>query len=237
MLIGLYVLNLGYAFEGTATRLKDFRFVSDLFTGHQPTMQSPEADKGLLNHARINEANSGDQINRFSSSLFGRLPVPLPKDYLLGIDTQQKDFENYRGKSYLRGEWSDHGWWYYYIYAALIKVPLGLWSLGILTLSLNFVQKKTSYKSVLKCLPSRKWERKLLNCFPPDGAATERISPFRDTIVLLAPPLIIFAVASGKAGFSEHFRYVLPCFPFVFVWLSQAARYFLLPPNPLHLRA
>ena len=45
----------------------------------------------------------------------------------------------------------------------------------------------------------------------------------RDLMVLLVPPLVIFAVCSAKNGFSEHFRYVLPCFPFAFVWVSGLA--------------
>jgi len=34
--------------------------------------------------------------------------------------------------SYLRGEWRDHGWWYYYLYGAAIKIPLGTWLLFLL---------------------------------------------------------------------------------------------------------
>jgi hypothetical protein len=33
MLIGLYIVNLGYGFEGSFTQLKHFHFVSNLFTG------------------------------------------------------------------------------------------------------------------------------------------------------------------------------------------------------------
>jgi hypothetical protein len=40
-------------------------------------------------------------------------------------------------------------------------------------------------------------------------------------MVLLVPPAVIFAVASYKCGFSHHSRYIMPCVPFVFVWLGQ----------------
>jgi hypothetical protein len=190
MAIGLYVVNLGYGFEGTGTQLKDFHFVSDLFTG------SPDE------HPVPNSQSLTPFVNCFATSWWGVLPVPLPKNYVLGIDLQQKDFENYGRPSYLRGEWRDHGWWYYYLYAATIKVPLGLWVLGLLTL----------------CLP-------LLHNPPPyEGGVRRGFVPFRDTIVLLTPPLVIFCVASAKTGFSEHFRYVLPCFPFLFIWISQSAQ-------------
>ena len=52
--------------------------------------------------------------------------MPLPADFVQGMDTQRYDLE--RGvPSYLRGQWSDHGWWYYYLYALTIKEPLGTW--------------------------------------------------------------------------------------------------------------
>ncbi|MGH7192068.1 MAG: hypothetical protein ACREJM_00875, partial [Candidatus Saccharimonadales bacterium] len=62
------------------------------------------------------------------------LPVPLPKDYLAGLDLQKYDFEHGTG-CYLHGEWREHGFWYYYVYASLVKVPLGTVLLGILALA------------------------------------------------------------------------------------------------------
>jgi hypothetical protein len=50
---------------------------------------------------------------------------------------------------------------------------------------------------------------------------------WRDTFILATPPLVVLIVVSSKTGFSEHMRYVLPCFPFVFVWLSGFSRKFL----------
>jgi hypothetical protein len=153
--------------------------------------------------------------------------VPLPRNYILGIDIQQQDFENYGRPSYLRGEWRDHGWWYYYLYAAVIKVPLGLWTLGVLTLCLPYVTPAIPVQAGIE------------NVRPPfQGGKDDKkmrgdSSVFRDALILLTPPLIIFCVASAKTGFSEHFRYVLPCFPFLFIWLSQAARVFIYPREKL----
>jgi hypothetical protein len=196
--IGLYILNLGYGFEGTGTRLRDFHFVSDMFTGREsqePEENSPPSRGG---------ARGGSLTNRFTTSWWGVLPVPLPKNYVLGIDIQQKDFKHYDRPSYLRGEWRDHGWWYYYLYAALIKVPLDLWFFGIFTLLLPLLSAAISVSPAPQ-----------IHSFHP---------PFRDTLVLLTPLVVILCVASSKTGFSEHFRYVLPCFPFLFIWLSQIAR-------------
>ena len=49
---------------------------------------------------------------------------------LLGMDDQKRDFETGH-ESYLRGEWRMRGWWYYYLYASAIKIPLGTWLLGL----------------------------------------------------------------------------------------------------------
>jgi hypothetical protein len=66
----------------------------------------------------------------FHSSLFrmvksilpDSLPIPFPYFYVLGIDSQlayAKGFDNY-----LNGTLSTTGWWYYYLYAFLIKNPV-----------------------------------------------------------------------------------------------------------------
>lgn len=112
VLIGLYVINLGYAFEGTGTPLRDYRFVSKALT----TLE----DNGHM-------SNHGG--NRFADSWLGRVPVPLPKNYVLGIDMQKRDFEDYGQPSYLREHFQERGWWYYYLYGLVVKVPLGTWLL------------------------------------------------------------------------------------------------------------
>ena len=108
LLLAVYLINLGYAFNGFGTPLKDFQFVSTTLTG-------------------FNKA--GTPGNRFRDSWLGSLPVPLPTQYVLGFDSQKKDFEEFGHRSYLRGEWRDEGWWYYYLYGLLVKVSCGTWAL------------------------------------------------------------------------------------------------------------
>ncbi|TWT37157.1 Dolichyl-phosphate-mannose-protein mannosyltransferase [Posidoniimonas corsicana] len=175
MAIGLYVVNLGYGFDESFMRLKEFHFVSKLFTGEAP----PDSETREPKH---------EFTNRFASTWLADLPVPFPKNYLLGIDTQQKDFESYGRPSYLRGEWRDRGWWHYYLYAGLIKVPLGLLTLGGACILLS-----------------------LWGVHP---------APARDSLLLLTPAIVVLCVVSSKTGFSEHFRYVLPAFPYAFIWIS-----------------
>jgi hypothetical protein len=110
--LSLNVINLGYGLEKPLTPLGDFEFVSWSLGG--------EKAEGL----------SG---NRFRDTWLHNLPVPLPENYLLGIDAQRRDLEGGRYLSYLHGEFSKTGWWYYYLYGMAVKVPLGLWLLFLLT--------------------------------------------------------------------------------------------------------
>lgn len=127
MVIGLYVINLGYAFEGSFQRLGDFQFQSGALTGKWNTKGKP--------------ASVG---NRFTDTWIGSVPVPLPSNYVQGIDAQKLDFE--RGmRSYLGGEWKeDGGWWYFYVYAAAIKVPLGTVALLLLAIILSLWRRDLS---------------------------------------------------------------------------------------------
>ncbi len=171
-LIGLYVINVGYGFEGSGTRLGEFRFAS-----------------AALGANAVAGAVPPDGGNRFANSILADIPIPLPKNYILGIDLQKRDFENGGQPSYLGGEFNSRGWWYFYLYALLFKVPLGTWGL-----------------IVLACIVS----------------AREKIGlPLRAEFILLCPAILILIIVSSQAGFSRHVRYVLPAFPFIFVWLSR----------------
>jgi len=117
LLIGVYMINMGYLFDGTFRQLKDYKFISHSLTGREINEKSFAVVTG----------------NRFENSWLGYVPIPLPGEFVQGIDTQKLDFE--RGiESYLRGEYSQHGWWYYYTYTLLVKEPLGTLCLGVLAI-------------------------------------------------------------------------------------------------------
>lgn len=125
--LSILVINVGYGFEGTGKLLGGFPFLSlDLTvprTGGTPARHPAP----LLQQQYLTRQN------RFEGTLLGALPVPLPKHYVLGFDEQR--FETNTGLAtggypvYLRGELRRTGWWYYYVYALLVKVPLGTWLL------------------------------------------------------------------------------------------------------------
>jgi len=54
----------------------------------------------------------------------GGLPVPFPSAYWTGFDAQKRDTESAEFDSYLLGEWSRSGWWYYDLVALAAKTPV-----------------------------------------------------------------------------------------------------------------
>ncbi len=100
----LLLVNWCYGFDGSGTRLGDYHFISRALTGMDVAM-----------------FQTG---NRFEGGPLGVIPVPLPKQMLLGLDYLKWEFE--RGfPSYLNGVWKERGWWYFYLDALVIKTPLG----------------------------------------------------------------------------------------------------------------
>ena len=120
LILALYLINLGYAFKASFQRLGDYRFQSRALSG-QPPSDPPKPG------------------NRFTQTWLGPLPVPLPLDYLQGIDCQRNDFE-VGGRSYLHGRWAPRGWWYYYLIGLGIKTPLGTLALLVLIASIRVAE-------------------------------------------------------------------------------------------------
>jgi len=113
--LALYIINLAYNFDGSFKKLLDYTFVSRALSG-------------------VSNEDSDGWGNRFADTWLGKLPVPFPEQYILGIDFQKREFE--RGyMSYLCGNWKHGGWWYYYIYGLIVKEPLGFWILFVLAVA------------------------------------------------------------------------------------------------------
>ena len=204
MIIGLYVINLGYGFEGSCTKLGEFLFVSATLGAEGGKDKAPPVGG-----------------NRFAKTWLAKLPVPLPKNYVLGIDQQRKDFEKYPQPSYLRGQFQEKGWWYYYLYALAIKVPLGTWVLILLAATRGIwlgKGKRTSDDTT-----QRLSALSATLAYGPGTMPAILGTTWRDEFILLAPAIIILTFVSSQTGFSEHMRYVLPIFPFFFVWISRVA--------------
>jgi hypothetical protein len=124
ILISVFVINCGYNFHGTGKPLKDYVFYSITLSGQ-----------------KMDDLGNIPESNRFKDNLWGHIPIPLPSDYIQGIDIQKRDFEVGLDTTYLRGTYARYGWWYYYLYALLIKTPLGTIGLFLLAIFCTFFQK------------------------------------------------------------------------------------------------
>jgi hypothetical protein len=117
-LTAVHIVNTAYLYDGTFSRLDSYRFVS----------------KGLAG-----ASNQGARAwgNIFAGSAIGSLRVPLPRQYILGFDVQQADFEIPK-RTYFLGKWYSHRVWYYYLYGLLVKTPIGAFlAAGLAILSLK----------------------------------------------------------------------------------------------------
>ena len=164
------------------------------FSGSLEPLGEREFLSKSLMGSSSDEENSTVTGNRFRGTWLGRLPMPFPSDYLAGIDLQRRDFEGgWRPLwSYRAGEHRLGGWWDFYLYCVLVKTPCGLWLVALACIA-------TLYRGGLR--------------IPRD--------PILEWALLLLPAVVVFVVASLETGFSRSFRYVLPCFPFVFIMLGS----------------
>ena len=173
--LSLPIINMVYGFEGSFKRLADYKFVSETLCVESQQKEAPY---------------STEKINRFQDSPLGSIPIPLPENYVLGIDVQKFDFEQGRD-SYLCGQWRDHGWWYYHLFALMIKTPTAVLLLGLLSMFLSLKHM---------CVNNMEFHKELL---------------------LLAPLIAIIVFVSSQTGFSIHSRYIMPSFPFIFIAISR----------------
>lgn len=112
LLLAIVVINLGYGWQGSFSLLGDYEFVSH----------------------RLNGA-SGDQArlgNVYNSHWLGNLPLPLPREFVRGIDAQYYDFERNAFYPYLLGQWKGDGFPLFYVWYFLLKLPTGMLLLAVL---------------------------------------------------------------------------------------------------------
>lgn len=129
--VAITVLNTGYLFEGTFERLDERAFLSEALGGEN----KPRGETG----------------NRFRGTLLGSLPLPVPKQYALGIDYLRYETE---GKywSFLNGEWRLGSWWYYYLATIAYKTPISLLVLSVGGLILTIGYRDPVQDAFLLCL-------------------------------------------------------------------------------------
>lgn len=174
-IVALYVLNTGYAFEGSLTPLGEYEFCSETLGGEG--------------------TNRSDHGNRFSESWLAAVPVPFPRNYVLGIDYLKMEVEQKRW-SFLLGEWKHGSWPHYYLMTTLIKTPestLIAAALGMIVFMLSVWRKLASPELITM------------------------------VALLTVPAAVCFASVSLQGGFNHHHRYVLMIYPPMFLFASLLA--------------
>lgn len=171
----MFILNAGYLFEGTFQPLGEYEFCSEMLGGEGCSVSK---------HG-----------NRFHDNWLASMPVPVPRNYLLGIDYLKYEVET-KMWSFLLGEWKYGSWWYYYILTVLFKTPEPTLVAAFVGLGLLIVGIR----------------RKLVG--------PQVISMF---LFLGIPAIVCFASVSLQGGFNHHHRYVLMVYPFVFALAGYVA--------------
>ncbi len=203
--LSVFVIDLGYGFEGVGIPLGRFEFLCQTFTKPVlPGVRRPAVPNPLRNAAHHY------RVNRFRGTILGALPVPLPEHYLLGFDDQKLEAEGIPRKFsndkaigpegdeidgypvYLDGQLSQESWWYYYLLALVYKVPEGTWLLVLGSLAVLAF------------------------------SARSRAEGFDDFALLVVPAFVLF-VMSVFTNINLGLRYVLPIFPYVFISVGRLA--------------
>lgn len=122
LLMSCFVLNAGYLFQGTFQPISDYQF------------QSSELIK----------------LNQLPT-LLQKIPLPIPRDYLMGFDLQRFIMQQSH-PTYLDVEWELHGFRTYYLYALLYKLPHAIQFLLLLAIFQWFKQRNQTSRMSFRTL-------------------------------------------------------------------------------------
>ncbi len=207
LLLALLAINLCYGFRDSFLPLGEYRFASSLFSGKPPEPIERKADDPLADQEESVRLITG---NRWARTWLARLPVPLPRDYVMGIDCQRGDFE-VGGRSCFAGNWSQRGWWWYQPVGLAIKTPTG-------TLALAGLAAAVFVANALGARRLGAGKQTRMQFF---GSA--RLPSWFDELYLMLPPACMFALLCTQTGFSSHVRYALPATPYLAIFAGRLA--------------
>lgn len=117
MSFSVFIINALYLFQDTFAPLSSFQFRSKCL-------------HSLFSYPEI-------------AAYFGNVPIPLPRDLVVGLDLQKRDFED-RIAGFVAGAERSTGVWWFYLFGMLIKLPLGLILMIPLTLYSSWSMRKQS---------------------------------------------------------------------------------------------
>ncbi len=140
--------------------------------------------------------------NRFAGSWMGALRLPLPAQFIQGIDVQRRDFEMglYRPEwaSYFNGQWRQGGWWYFYFVGLFLKTPLSLWILIAMAVSAVCLRRRL-------------------------GGIDVRYAGLLGLWIAAGGVLLMLSV---NVGLNRYLRYALPIVPVLVITASGAVLWY-----------
>ncbi|MCP4537066.1 MAG: glycosyltransferase family 39 protein [Chloroflexi bacterium] len=162
-------------------------------------------------------------------------PLPLPAATHLEIYLSLQEHYQLGHPSFLMGQNSEHGWWYYFPVAFVLKTPLPTLLLMIVT-GLQVCKSAIHHLDIPGGLhrsrdfhiapPCEVWKPRL---HPP--TLLERYSAGWQRIALRWGPLvlypILYAASSLLSSVNIGYRHMLPLLPFLFILISQIANHAL----------
>ena len=173
--VAVYLINLAYMFDGVGTPMNRMAFVSQFML----RISKP----GQINH-------------EFLKNRIAYICLPLPKQFMLGLDCQIRDFEQYPRSAHLGSQSRvGGGWWYFYLYGLAVKIPCALLVLLVAILAKRLLSKSASVITF-------------------------------DEAILLVPAALILCIASSLTQVNNHLRYVFPVIGFGMVYVGQSAVFF-----------
>ncbi len=168
----LCIVAFPYYFEGLFRAVGECQFVSRTLGGNAASLSRP--------------------ANLLTGSKLALLRLPVPIDYLQGIDRQLYDFDN--GLiSYAAGVCRQRGWWWFFPYSMLVKLPVGSVLLILFATIQAIIRSWRSTRGLYQAL-FRHMTSPISLCFA----------------------LMVYCLIT-MTGFSQQHRYVLLIYPLLFV--------------------
>jgi hypothetical protein len=146
-----------------------------------------------------------------ATPVLNRIPIPVPKNYVVALDLLQYHQEIGAGKAessypgaFLNGELRRHsGFWYYYFYVGFYKIPVSILALllcGVFTFIISFRRKVFVQTHLWYALPAT-FFFVVLSCFNPFQIGLRHI--------LLIYPLLFIGVAALIAYWKRRSRFTI----------------------------
>lgn len=152
----------------------------------------------------VNHVSLSSTLKKLAATGVGDWAMPLPADYIEGLDRQLADAERGEFPNYINGKWRRTGVWYYFLEAIGLKEPISALAMIILGLAVGI------WRTVM-----RGQEIRPMRYFTGRG---QPAWPF-----VHVPAIIFLAISSGWGNLQLGVRYILPVLPLFFIAASRIA--------------